>query len=73
MELINTIAEVLYTADTQPTDWDHALPEDRSYYTKVADVVVDTVTTYLQSLPLPTDAVVQYIEASSDIARLRRE
>lgn len=73
MDLIDIIAEVLYTADSQPTDWDHALPEDRIYYTKVADVVVDTMTTYLRSLPIPTDSVVQYIEASSDIARLHRE
>jgi hypothetical protein len=73
--LTEKIAEILYTADVQPVEWEQALDDDKTYYRRVADVVLDAVVSHLQSQPageIPFRAVGDYLQAEADIGRLRR-
>ena len=73
--LTNKIAEIMYESDTQPVPWSQASAEDRSYYTRVADIILDEVVLYLQEQPtgeIPFRAVGDYLQAEADIDRLRR-
>lgn len=47
--LIEEIAELIYTSDEQAIPWNHAIMDDKRYYLQIADVVVDAVTSHLQS------------------------
>lgn len=73
--LTDKIAEIIYESDTQPVPWPDASAEDRRYYTRVADVIVDEMVLHLQDLPagdIPFRAVADYLQAEADIDRLRR-
>lgn len=72
MPLIDSIAKTLYSADTQYSPWESALPEDRDYFTKVADVVADSVVDYIRGLRIPSEAVADYLQVEFDIERLKR-
>lgn len=74
--LVDQIAEVLYSSDAQIAEWNFAGDEDREYFTSVADVVIDTVTTFLQGKnPDFAGALMPAIEIlslQSEAARLKR-
>jgi hypothetical protein len=77
MSLSNDIAEVLYIADgAQMTDWSSALPEDKAYYESVADVVIDTVVSFLRSKDRDfvggLMAAVELLDLEAEASRLRR-
>lgn len=74
--LVNEIAELLYQEDSPFIPWDKALEEDRVYYVKVAEVIVDAVVEHLvikdESFGGGLRAAVEYLRTETDIARLRR-
>ena len=76
MKLVNEIAELLYGEDSSFIPWDKALPEDRIYYTKVAEVIVDAVIEHLivkdEDFSGGLRATIEYLSTESEIARLRR-
>jgi hypothetical protein len=74
--LVTEIAELLYTEDSSYVPWGKALPEDRVYYTKVAEVILDAV---IERLILKDEefsgglrAAIEYLTTETEIARLRR-
>jgi hypothetical protein len=78
MSLSNEIAEVLYIADgAQMTDWSSCLPEDRDHYERVADVVIDTVVSYLRVKDREfvggLHTAITVLDIESEIGRLRRQ
>lgn len=74
--LVTEIAELLYSEDSSYVPWDKALPEDRIYYTKVAEVIVDAVIEHLvikdEDFAGGLRAAIEYLSTESEIARLRR-
>ena len=74
--LVNEIAELLYTEDAPFIPWDKALDEDRVYYTKVAEVILDAVVEHLvvkdQDFAGGLRAAIDYLNTEAEIARLRR-
>lgn len=76
MSVTNEIAELLYTEDSVLVPWTKALPEDRAYYLRVADVIVDAVVQRLRSKDNDFDggfsAAIEFLQAESDIDRLHR-
>lgn len=73
--LIDTVASTMYEADAPVAPWFMALPEDRKFYTGVAEVVVDTIVDYLKSKDAEfggLSAAIEYISLSTEAARLRR-
>lgn len=71
--LTEKVAEVMYSADNSFVPWEHALADDRAFYQRVADVVVDTVIEHLRTaVDIPTAAIEEFLQAETDIARLRR-
>jgi hypothetical protein len=78
VNLSNDIAEVLYIADgAQMTDWSSCLPEDRIYYESVADVVIDTVVSYLRTKDRDfvggLRAAIDVLDLEAEAGRLRRQ
>lgn len=74
--LVNEIADLIYTADNPLVPWQNALPDDKAYYSRIADVVVDAVISHLKQRD---DAfgdgfgvAIEYLSAEADIARLKR-
>ena len=76
MQLVPEIAELLYSEDSSYVPWDKAIPEDRIYYTKVAEVIVDAVVEHLvvkdEAFAGGLRAAIDYLTTESEIARLRR-
>lgn len=76
MQLVTEIAELLYSEDSSYVPWDKAIPEDRVYYTKVAEVIVDAVVEHLvvkdEDFAGGLRAAIEYLTTESEIARLRR-
>jgi hypothetical protein len=76
MSLVNEIAELIYSEEVTPLPWDRALPEDRAYFLRLADVLVDAVVEHLivkdQDFAGGLSAAIQYLQNDSDMDRLRR-
>jgi hypothetical protein len=76
MSLVNEIAELLYSEEVTPVPWERALAEDRVYFHKLADVVVDAVVEHLiikdQDFAGGLSAAIQYLQNDADMDRLRR-
>lgn len=76
MQLVTEIAELLYSEDSSYVPWEKAIPEDRVYYTKVAEVIVDAVVEHLvvkdEDFAGGLRAAIEYLTTESEIARLRR-
>ena len=76
MDLVSEIAELLYSEDSPYVPWEKALPEDRIYYTKVAEVIVDAVIEHLvikdENFAGGLRAAIEYLSDETEIARLRR-
>lgn len=74
--LVNEIAELLYTEDSPHLPWDKAIPDDRLYYVRVSEVIVDAVIEHLvikdHDYAGGLNAAIEYLRAESEIARLRR-
>lgn len=74
--LVTEIAELLYSEDSSYVPWGKALPEDRIYYTKVAEVIVDAVIEHLvvkdEDFAGGLRAAIEYLSTETEIARLRR-
>lgn len=74
--LVNEIADLLYSEDSPAIPWDKAIPEDRVYYLKVAEVILDAVIEHLvikdSDFGGGFRAATEYLRAETDIARLRR-
>lgn len=74
--LVNEIAELLYTEDTPYVPWDKAIPDDRTYYVRVAEVIIDAVIEHLIVKDVEFSgglkAAVEYLRTDTDIARLKR-
>lgn len=74
--LVTEIAELLYTEDAPYIPWKKALDEDRVYYTKVAEVILDAVVEHLvikdQDFAGGLRAAIDYLNTEAEIARLRR-
>lgn len=74
--LVTEIAELMYTEDSPYLPWEKALAEDRSYYIKVAEVIVDLVIEHLvikdEDFAGGFKAAIEYLRTETDIARLRR-
>lgn len=74
--LVTEIAEMLYTEDGPYIPWDKAIAEDRVYYTKVAEVILDAVIEHLvvkdEDFSGGLRAAIEYLSAETEIARLRR-
>lgn len=74
--LVTEIAELLYGEDSPALPWDKAIPEDRVYYIRVAEVIVDAVIEHLvvkdESFSGGLRAAIEYLSSESEIARLRR-
>lgn len=74
--LIEEIAELYYMADNPALSWDRALGEDRDYYLRISDVVLDAVVSHLQSRNDQFGGAftvsIEYLTAETDISRLRR-
>jgi hypothetical protein len=74
--LVETLAEVLYISDAPAIEWRSALDEDRIFYMKVAEVVVDTVVSYLNSEDEAFDGALrlasQLLSNDAELSRLNR-
>ena len=74
--LVTEIAELLYSEDSSYVPWDKALAEDRVYYTKVAEVILDAVIEHLvikdEDFAGGLRAAIEYLTTETEIARLRR-
>lgn len=73
--LVDQVAEVIYDGASQFVPWDKATEEDKNYYTSVAEVVVDTICTFLTEKDREfggLSAAVNYIGLATEAARLRR-
>lgn len=74
--IIAEIAELLYSEDSSYVPWDKAIAEDRIYYTKVAEVILDAVIEHLvvkdEDFSGGLRAAIEYLTTESEIARLRR-
>jgi len=75
-ELVNEIAELLYGEDGPLFPWARALPEDRIYYLRVAEVIIDAVVEHLvvkdEDFAGGLRVAIDYLQTETDIARLRR-
>lgn len=74
--LVNEIAELLYTEDSPYVPWDKAIEDDRTYYIRVAEVIVDAVIEHLiikdEDFAGGMKAAIEYLRTETDIARLKR-
>jgi len=74
--LVDRVAHVMYNADAY-IPWDKALEEDRSYYLRSAEVVIDTVIGYLESsneaFHGALTPAIEIITIQTESARLRRD
>lgn len=74
--LVNEIAELLYGEDSPALPWEKAIPDDRVYYVRVAEVIVDAVVEHLvvkdADFAGGLRAAIEYLTSESEIARLRR-
>lgn len=74
--LVTEIAELLYTEDSPSLPWEKAIPDDRIYYIRVAEVIVDAVVEHLvikdHDYAGGLTAAIEYLRSESEIARLRR-
>jgi hypothetical protein len=74
--LVTEIAELLYTEDSPYVPWKSALPEDRTYYVRVSEVIIDAVIEHLivkdEDFVGGLRAAIEYLRTETDIARLRR-
>lgn len=74
--LVNEIADLIYTADNPLVPWQNALPDDKAYYSRIADVVVDAVISHLKqrddAFGEGLSVAIEYLSAEADIARLKR-
>ena len=75
--LVEEIAELLYLSDIKAVPWSHAILEDRQYYARLADVVVDAVIDHLDAVDVQytgaMSTAVAHLRAEADVARLRRD
>lgn len=74
--LLNEVADLIYTADNPLVPWQNALPDDKAYYSRIADVVVDAVVSHLRerddSFQGAFGVTIEYLTTETDVARLRR-
>lgn len=74
--LVTEIADLLYTEDSPAAPWDKAIPDDRIYYIRVAEVIIDAVVEHLvikdHDYAGGLNAAIEYLRSESEIARLRR-
>lgn len=74
--LVEEMAELLYSADVPPWDWARASDEEREYYFKISEVLVDALTDYLEAKDIEFvggfRATVDFLRSETEIARLRR-
>ena len=76
MTLVEELAQLLYSEDTM-APWGNAAREERDYYYRLADVMVDAMTTHLENKDANFSGAlrvsIDYLKSESDLARLRRE
>ena len=76
MTLVEELAQLLYVEDTV-SPWANAAYEERDYYYRLADVMVDAVTTHLENKDTAFAGAlrvsIDYLKSETEIARLRRE
>lgn len=74
--LTSEIAELLYSEDSPFVPWDKAIEEDRIYYVRVAEVIMDAVIEHLvikdEAFGGGFKAAIEYLRSETEIARLRR-
>ena len=74
--LVEEIAELIYTEDAPYLPWDKAIEEDRVYYVKVAEVIIDAVVEHLvvkdEDFSGGLKAAIEYLRTETEVARLRR-
>lgn len=72
--LVNELAELLYTSDGPFVPWANALEEDKNLYTRLAEVVTEAVSSHLQArneaFGGAFTATIGYLDAETEIARL---
>ena len=76
MDLINEICELMYMADNPMVPWANAIEEDKNYYFRIAEVMLDAVVTHLDA---KNDAfggalapAAALLRTEAELARLRR-
>lgn len=76
MDLTNEICELMYMADNPMVPWANAIEEDKNYYFRIAEVMLDAVVTHLESKNdsfggalAPAAAL---LRTEAELARLRR-
>lgn len=76
MDLINELSELMYTADNPLIPWQNAIEEDKSYYFRLAEVMLDAVVTHLEhkndSFGGALGAASALLRTEAEVARLRR-
>lgn len=77
MKVVEEIAELLYESDGPGVfPWDKATGNERDYYLRVAEVIVDTVVSHLdrknEDFGGALHAASEYLRTETEIARLRR-
>lgn len=74
--VVNEIAELLYGEDSPLVPWDKALDEDRIYYLRVAEVIIDALIEHLiikdQDYSGAMGTAIAHLRAETELARLRR-
>ena len=73
--LMNEVAVLLYTADNPAYPWSGATQEERDYYLRVADVMIDAVIGHLEekdeSYRGAFRTAIDYLRTETELARLR--
>ena len=75
MRLSDEIAQVLYSEDST-SPWSSSSSEERDYYYKVADVMIDVVVTHLEEkkkdFPGALEVVIDLLRSETELVRLHR-
>lgn len=76
MNLINEMAELMYTADNPMVPWQNAVEEDKSYYLRISEVMLDAVVTHLEykndSFGGALGPASALLRTEAELSRLRR-
>lgn len=74
--LVNEIAELLYSEDSPYVPWEKSIEEDRTYYLRVSEVIIDAVIEHLvvkdEAFEGGMRPAIEQLRTETEVARLRR-
>jgi hypothetical protein len=72
--LTEELAELMYNSDIPVLPWARCVHEDRSFYLRMSDVMVDHILTHFEQRNQDNifSSAIAYLSTESDVARLHR-